>query len=317
MKIPSQLISTIEHNAYRPASPAVQVLIDDILARHGQAAQAILFYGSCLRSGDDLDGLVDLYLLVDSYRNAYSTCLPAVLNTLMPPNVFYLERVFEGRPVRTKYAVLSLTDFEKGTSRRWFHSYLWGRFCQPTVLLYARNNEIAEQVYSGFAQSVITFVSRVVPRISPEFSAQQLWRRGFELSYRAELRAEKPEKRAGLFDAAPDYYEKITRIAVESTGFPVQCFDNPESLRYRVRISDWVRFISRLTWGLRYYQGKLLSILRLLKAITTFEGGVDYIRWKIERHSGVTVDIEPRLRRHPFLAVWVLSWRLYRKGGFR
>jgi hypothetical protein len=57
--------------------------------------------------------------------------------------------------------------------------------------------------------------------------------------------------------------------------------------------------------------------MRLIKATLTFEGGVDYIRWKIERHSGVTVDIEPQLKRHRFIAICVLAWRLYRKGGFR
>ena len=61
----------------------------------------------------------------------------------------------------------------------------------------------------------------------------------------------------------------------------------------------------------------MLSVLRLVKAVTTFEGGVDYILWKIERHSGVSVEVEPHLRRRPLLAMVVLSWRLYRKGGFK
>jgi hypothetical protein len=293
------------------------MLIDEILMRHSRAALGILFYGSCLRTGDDLDGLVDLYLLVDSYRNAYSTRMPALLNALLPPNVFYLEREFEGQTVRTKYAVLSLADFQKGTSTRWFHSYLWGRFCQPTAILYARNEEVTQLLLKGFARAVLTFTHRVLPRISAEFNAQQLWRRGFELSYRAELRAEKPEKRARLFDAAPEYYEEITRAAMDAIGYRVEISEAADSLRYRVRLSDTVRFFSRLTWGMRSFQGKLLSMLRLLKAITTFEGGVDYILWKVKRHSGVTVDIEPRFRRHPLLAIWVLSWRLYRSGGFR
>ena len=317
MNIPFELISAIERHAFRNASPAVQVLIDEILARHGQAAQGILFYGSCLRSGDDLDGLVDLYLLVDSYRKAYKGFVPALLNALLPPNVFYLEREFEGQMVRTKYAVLSLADFKKGTSRRWFHSYLWGRFCQPTAILYARNEEVKQLVQKGFARAVLTFTRRVLPRISAEFSARQLWRRGFELSYRAELRAEKPEKRARLFDAAPEYYEAVTRAAMVAIGYPVEISEAADSVRYRVRLSRAVRFFSRLTWGLRSFQGKLLSMLRLLKALTTFEGGVDYILWKINRHSGVTVDIEPRFRRHSLLAIWVLGWRLYRRGGFR
>jgi len=45
--------------------------------------------------------------------------------------------------------------------------------------------------------------------------------------------------------------------------------------------------------------------------------GVNYILWKIERRWGVTVDVELRLKRRPLLAMWVLPWRLYRRGGFR
>ncbi|MGD9300617.1 MAG: hypothetical protein PVI13_03525 [Desulfobacterales bacterium] len=318
MEIPSELISVIERNAFRKASPAVQILIDDILARHGQAAQGILFYGSCMRSGDDLDGLVDLYLIVDSYRNAYSGSgrVSALLNALLPPNVFYLECQFGGQTVRTKYAVISVADFQKGTSKRWFHSYLWGRFSQPTAILYARNEEVAKLVLKGFARSVLTFVNRVMPRISAEFNARQLWGRGLELSYRAELRAERPEKRARLFDAAPQYYEAVTRVVVDRCSYPVVAIEGADSTRYRARIADGVRLLSRFTWALRSWQGKLLSVLRLVKAMATFEGGVDYILWKINRHSGVSVEVEPRLRRHPLLAMWVLSWRLYRRGGF-
>jgi hypothetical protein len=315
--IPSQLITAISRESDRSASPAVRLLIDAIITRHGQAAQAVLFYGSCLRTGDDLDGLVDLYLLVDNYRAAYASRIQTLFNLLLPPNVYYLEREFEGQVVRTKYAVLSLADFQKGTSKRWFHSYLWGRFCQPTALLYARNEEVARLVQRGFARSVLTFTRRVLPRVNAHITARQMWRRGLELSYRAELRAERPEKRARLFDAAPDYYENVTRIAMNAVGFPAEIVNATDGISYRVRIPVWVRYSSRLTWGLRAMQGKLLSALRLLKAMATFEGGVDYILWKIERHSGVRVEIEPRLKHRPLLAIWVVTWRLYRRGGFR
>ena len=36
-------------------------------------------------------------------------------------------------------------------------------------------------------------------------------------------------------------------------------------------------------WWLRRIQGKLLSILRLLKAALTFSEGFDYLIWKITR----------------------------------
>ena len=317
MEIPSQLISIIERNALRTASPAVQLLIDEILARHGQAARGILFYGSCLRSGDDLDGLVDLYLLVDDYRSAFESRWQAVLNSLLPPNVYYLERNIDGHAVRTKYAVLSLADFKNGTSMSWFHSYLWGRFCQPTALLYARDETVRELVMEGFARAVLTFVRRVLPEVGSRFSAQKLWSHGLNLSYNAELRSEKPEKRARLFDAAPEYYEEITKLAVGALANPIETDDSSGTAVYSRHISAGKRFASRWAWKLRSWQGKLLSILRLIKASLTFEGGVDYIRWKIERHSGVTVDIDPHLKRHRFIAIFVLAWRLYRKGGFR
>ena len=86
--------------------------------------------------------------------------MPALLNALLPPNVFYLEREFGGQTVRTKYAVLSLADFQKGTSRRWFHSYLWARFSQPTALLYACNDEVAAVVLKCLADTPMRFAMK-------------------------------------------------------------------------------------------------------------------------------------------------------------
>jgi hypothetical protein len=317
LKLPIKLVKAVGRNARQTASPAVSALMDEILDRHGKAVQAILFYGSCLRSGDDRDGLVDLYVLVDDYRGAYKRRLQAALNVLLPPNVYYLERKVAGQVVRTKYAVLSMADFQKGTSMRWFHSYLWGRFCQPTALLFTRSDLMAQRVYACFAQAVLTFVRRVVPNVPPEFTARQLWGRGFTLSYSAELRSENPQKRARLFDEATAYYEEITGMALKALSCPVHVYKENEFQRYSVSIAAGKRRVSRLLWKLRAWQGKLLSILRLLKATATFEGGVDYILWKIERHSGVSVHVEPRLKQRPLLAAWVLAWRLYRKGGFR
>jgi hypothetical protein len=72
-----------------------------------------------------------------------------------------------------------------------------------------------------------------------------------------------------------------------------------------------------LAWRVRQVQGKVLSVLRLLKGLLTFENGLDYILWKIERHSGIRMEVSPALRRFPLLAVPVTFWKLFRKGGFR
>jgi hypothetical protein len=301
----------------QPASPAIHALADVLLETYGKSVLAILFYGSCLRTGTDRGGMVDLYLIVDSYSAAFPKSILSILNKLLPPNVFYLEVPFEDRRVRAKYAVLSLADFTCGTSKRWFHSYIWGRFAQPVGLLYARNGRIAGQIQSALTQAVLTFIARVLPLVPSPFTSRELWHKGLELSYRAELRAERPDKLAGLFEAAPDYYEHITRAALAALPFPLQIHKNEAGRLYDVCISKRGRRISRLDWIVRSWQGKILSALRILKGALTFRGGLDYLLWKIERHSGVRVEAPPQLKRYPFLATCFILWRLYRQGAYR
>jgi hypothetical protein len=317
MQIPLQLISSIEQASARAPSPAVNCLVQKILDRYGSDVQAILFYGSCLHKGEDLDGLFDLYVLVDTYDPVNRNSTLAALNKLLPPNVFYLEVPFEGQTARAKYAILSMADLQKGTSRNWFHSYLWARFCQPTTVAYARDEEVTKQVNSAFAQAVITFATRVLPRIEPQFTIREVWQKGLELTYRAEFRPERPDQQVRLFDAAPDYFEEITRKTYEALPFEVTTVNSKETALYSANIPKSMRLLAGFTWTTRIVQGKILSVLRLVKGTLTFDGGVDYILWKIKRHSGVTMEASPFLRRHPILAMLVLSWRLYRLGGIR
>jgi hypothetical protein len=317
MPTETKLTERISRQISQPASPAIHELADTLLDTYGEAVQAILFYGSCLRTGDDRGGMVDLYVLVDRYRATYSRSILAVLNKLLPPNVFYLEVPYEGRIVRAKYAVLSMDDFTCATSMRWFHSYIWGRFAQPVGLLYARNHQVARQVQSSLTQAVLTFIARTLPRAPSPFTARDLWAIGLALSYRAELRAERPHKLIRLFDAATDYYENITGQALSALSFPVDIQESDPPCRYSVHIPDRVRRVSRLDWMVRTWQGKMLSVLRLLKGLLTFRGGVDYVLWKIERHSGIRIEASPRLKQYPLLAACVVLWRLYRRGAYR
>ena len=316
MNTEAKLIDQISRQISQPASPAIHALADRLLADYQDAIEAILFYGSCLRTGEDRGGLVDLYVLVDRYSAIEPRRLLAALNKMLPPNVFYIEVPFEDRTVRAKYAVLSLNNFAAGASR-WFHSYIWGRFAQPVALIYARNEQIGRRIKHILEQAVLSFIARVLPSVPAAFSARDLWRQGWALSYRAELRSERPEKLVALFEAAPQYYENLTRAALDRMSYPFDIRQENGTFRYRASIPDRVRRKSRLDWRVRAWQGKLLSIFRLLKGLLTFRGGVDYILWKIERHSGVKVEVPLRLKRYPLLATCVIFWKLYRRGAYR
>ena len=312
--------STEAHLASHPALPessALSALIDALLKRHGVAVNAILFYGSCLRSGDLFDGLVDLYLIVDSYTSFYARKTRALANWLLPPNVFYTEIHVADRVMRAKYAVISIADLRNGTSRRWFHSYLWGRFTQPTRVAWHRDEEARRRVEASFVSARRTFLERVLPRLPATGRVRDLWQQGLQLSYGAELRAESAGRSAELTAAALDYYAAVTREAAGTLCYPLSLEGIGADMRYRAVVPGLSRWLSRPGWLLRTIQGKLLSITRLLKALFTFEGGLDYIAWKLERHSGQRIEIPARVRRHPLIFVWGLFWRLYRRGVFR
>jgi hypothetical protein len=298
-----------------PASPALDALVNTLRDRHGTSVNAILLYGSCLRSGDLYDGLVDLYLIVDRYRDIYPSRRKAFANWLLPPNVFYIELPVDDRTVRAKYAVLSDRDLRRGTTR-WFHSYLWGRFTQPTAIAWSRDSRARQQVLECLAGAICTFLNRTLPRLPASGSVQALWQQGLQLSYGAELRAERSGRAGELTGFGADYYQAATRLLANSLRYGLTLRDEADGLHYQADIPAARRLASRLTWPLRKAQGKLLSVLRLLKALFTFEGGLDYIAWKLERHSGQPIEIPGRVRRWPLIFIWGLFWRLYRRGIF-
>jgi len=57
--------------------------------------------------------------------------------------------------------------------------------------------------------------------------------------------------------------------------------------------------------------------LRLAKASFTFAGGVDYLAWKISRHSGEPIAVRTWQRRWPLLAAVTLLPRLLKRGAIR
>ncbi|NIR28110.1 MAG: hypothetical protein GWN84_01990 [Gammaproteobacteria bacterium] len=315
---PSQrLRAFIEEQATGPAPPAARALSDTLVARGGDSVQAVLFYGSWLRDGD-AEGVGDLYVLVDGYRAYYRRRTLALTNRILAPNVFYFELKLPERVMRAKYAVISLRDFRHGVSVRRFHSYLWGRFCQPTRLLYARDDSVRREIHEALCQAARTFVARVIPCVEATFDARELWTQGLALSYAAELRAEHRARARALYEAEASYYETLTPLLIAQAPYAVASVGNAgDRARYRASIPERARRRARVAWRVRCIQGKALSFARLVKALFTFDGGLDYAAWKIRRHSGVEMVVTSRMRRHPLLASLGMAWRVYRRGGFR
>ena len=294
--------------------PSALSAAEALKSHFGPSVVAILFYGSCLRDGDDEGKILDFYIIVDRYRDTYGAGLKALANAVLPPNVFYFENAFEGRTVRSKVAVFSLKDFEKAASARHFDSYVWARYAQPSALLYAGSEDVRRRIGAAVAACAVALVEKAVPLFEKPFTSADLWSRGFTETYRAELRSEGPGKGAEIYSQNAARYDGLTDSALAVCKWPVLAHGDGT---YSAPVGSFVRFRTKVSWKLRKLHCSTLSVLRLIKAVFTFSGGIDYLAWKITRHSGVKIEITPWQRRHPLLAGPALFWRLRRKGAFR
>jgi hypothetical protein len=285
-------------------------LLDAIRARYGAGVCAIVIYGSYLRG--QRDTMLDFYVLLDDYA-AMRSRWQAMLAWVLSPNVYQVRYGEPPNEARAKYALMTVGRFEHAMDHD-FHSYFWARFAQPSGLVYCRDDATRARVVAAISQAAATFIRRVVPCLPGEFTAADLVGTGLSLTYRCELRSEPATHAADLFAHNAAYYQSmVASLAIGNPAFhpgrEAGHFVNDSSPAQRRQVS--------ITWWLRRGQGKLLSILRVLKAALTFAGGFDYLLWKIGRHSQTVIEPTPRQRKYPLLFGWPLLWQLYRRGSFR
>jgi hypothetical protein len=309
------LAAEVAEEIARPVAPAVAAMAEAIRARHAEATLAVLFYGSGLRLGDATaagEGVLDFYLVVDSYRRAYRSRGLAIANRLLPPNVFYIELPHEGRRLRAKYAVIAAGQLRRRLWPGYPEPALWARFCQPVRLLFARDRETASAVAAMLGAAVEAFVAAALPLVGSRFGARELWLAGFAATYRAELRAEGQGRPEALYEADAARYDRLLDLALGALG---AVEGEPDAAGSYRRAAPFQAGAWR--WLARRWLGRTLHLLRLVKGSFTFEGGVDYILWKIERHTGRRPRMSDWERRHPVLAAPILLVRFYRAGAFR
>jgi hypothetical protein len=289
---PSSLQNLVASELAEPVDPRVTAMAEAVAREHPAAARAVLFYGSCLRE-KQLEGLMlDFYLIVSDYREAYGKRWLATANRLVPPNVF----PFAHEGLSAKYAVLSEADLARECSPDARSVSVWARFAQPARLVWASDDAARERTAAAVAEAAPTLFALTRPVLAQTERDDPLavFREGFRLTYGAEIRAERKTKAGSIVDADAVRYRRVGAAVLADPPA-----DRPGS------------------WKARQRKGKALTVARLAKASFTFAGGVDYLAWKISRHSGVPIEVTPWQRRWPLLAAVTLLPRLLRRGAIR
>lgn len=290
MTAPENLKEFCKASLARDVPPEIHAMAIVLRLKH-PGALAILAYGSCLRGVAAADTLMDFYVLTENFSGVSPNIISRVACCLVPPNVYYAETELDGQRLRAKYALLPLRLFAKWMTRETGNPYFWARFAQPAALVYARDDKTKDSVVASISEALRTSFANA-RALTAEIDALAIWTAGFNATYQSEFRSEKTNRAADIVSSAPDYYrEAAMHLAAET---PVHA-----------------------NQALRRIAGKGWSILRLVKAAFTFQGGADYIVWKIERHSGEKIILTGWQKRHPIIAGLLLLPALLRKGTIR
>lgn len=281
-----------------PVRPEVSAIAAE-LGREARA-RAVLFYGSNLRTGS-LDGVLDFYVL-----------LPGAQAERIWPRVSYREwpvaQRAAGAVLRAKIATMALDAFARAARGESRDTTIWARFVQPAGLAWAADDAARSEVAEAIAGAAQT-AARLAAALGPEKgAAEEFWRALFRATYRAEFRVERTGRENDILAVNAGHFDGLLPLAWEAAGvrFARQgtCLTPRLGDRERARILAWWRARARL--------GKPLNLLRLAKASTTFEGAARYAAWKIERHTGVALELTPWREAHPLLAAPGALWRVWR-----
>ena len=278
----------------RPIDPAVTRFAAQL--GEGAGAVAVLFYGSNLRTGS-LDGLLDFYVL-----------LPGERERGIWPTVSYRERHQDGDVLRAKVATMTLATFAAAARGETRDTTIWARFVQPSALAWSRDAAAAAMVRETLAAAAGTAARLAVAVGPPKGREEDFWRALFRATYRAELRVEPAGREDAILSVNQAHFDGLLPLALVEVGIPfVQDGRTIEPKLDAARRKEILRW-----WRVRRRLGKLINLTRLARAMTTFEGGMRYAAWKVERHTGLPVKVTPLREKYPLIAAPGVLWLLWK-----
>ena len=277
----------------------VHPAISEFAARLAKEAGAlsVLFYGSNLRTGS-LDGVLDYYVL-----------LPGPQRERIWPRVSYREWNYDGDTLRAKIATMSLVQFAEAAAGKSRDTTIWARFVQPSALVWSRDEQAKLKTLDALGQAART-AARLAVALGPETgTADDFWRALFQATYKAEFRVEKAGREDSILAVNAEHFDGLLPLALSAQDVTFA----EQGKQITPHLSDSERRKTLSWWKRRQRLGKPLNIMRLLKASTTFDGAARYAAWKVERHTGVPIEVTPWREKHPVLAAPAVLLKVWRE----
>ncbi len=226
-----------------------------------------------------------------------SPALLGLLDRLLPPTQIRLVR---GAGL-IKASVLSMAALNRATSAKRKDQFVAGRLFQDVHVVWAGSPEAGRRVQDAIASARRVTLDWVAPDLPGEFDASCYVRQLFRTSFRFEVRPETGGRADALYEAqasrlVPIFDGVLNALAGE--GRLRTNNDGAFSLPEPPSRVDALRRRLFLEWS------RVRATARWPKHAVTFDGWLDYILRKAERHSGETIVLTSLERRFPLILLW-------------
>jgi len=319
----SALESAVAGRALSPSDdPALDGAVEALRAAAGDALVGLVFFGS-RRTGAaraNAWSAYDVFVIVEAYRPFYEALrragltgkppgLVALVSRWLPPTQFSLR--FEAGDVHVKASVIRWDTFRRETSARRRDHFCTGRLFQPTRILHFRDEDARGHLLEGLVASHRETWRWARPWLPPAFDAEAYGRSALRTSMRWEVRPE-PGGRADVlweaqqsvqvpvFDALLNELADLGEVAPSAAGERTFSPARP------------VGGLERLRLELYFRRSLVRATARWLKHVVSFEGWLDYIVRKANRHGGQPIVLSDRERRWPWIFLWGRFFRYLR-----
>ncbi len=231
-----------------------------------------------------------------------SPSMLVILDRFLPPTQVRLAR----GPWLVKASVVSLAELGRATSARRRDQFLAGRLFQDVHVVWADDPAFAQEVEKAIESARRTTLDWVAPDLPDRFDSAGYVRQLFRTSFRFEVRPESRGRADALSSAQAHRLVPIFKGVLDSlaslghlTKHDGGAFSLAEPVLAR-RVLRWRLF---LEWS------RVRATARWPKHAISFDGWLDYIVKKAERHSGEAIVLTPLERRFPFIFLWPRAFR--------
>lgn len=293
-------------------------LVRELRRVAGETVRGVILFGSQLvQASPGRHSAWDLVVVVDDYEAFYrryaeaghhrrSPRTLAALARILPPNVvaFFPDGP---RGITAKCMILDRRHFARALSSRAPDHFVKGRMVQQVRLLFAADERDRSRIQDLLARARLDVLRWVGPYLEEPFDAGALARRMLQVSYRGEVRPESGDRVAEVFEAQEPVLREMYREVLSQARDRGRVEPAGEG---RWRLADPPGAMDGLRVRAYFLRSKLRATVRWLKHVLTFDDWLTYIQRKVERRTGMEIEITPVERRFPLILLWPKVFRV-------